>query len=186
MAEKEQDFTNHRWKQHHHDPMGEIDGVRCEVQVWRCEFCNEPLSLPGGVKPPDEACSKRKAVVKEKWVAPIKNKDDEEKSNEKTSSNLRALIYSPRHSSYCDVVPINNIKGLEIDHRNKTWSCNVPGFNYGNKTPLVIGQHDQSMKDYNSGVIGVYDISDNKHLTALPNDWHDIQTAKNTNWHNVD
>lgn len=186
MSKEERDLTLHKWRKHLHEPMGIIDEVICEVQTWRCEFCQKTEKLAGEQRPEEGECPKRKAAVKEKWVAPIKNKDDEIKSNEKTSSNLRALIYSPKHSSYCEVVIINNLKGLEIDHRNKTWSCNVSGFNYGNKTPLAVGQHDQSMKDRSSGVIGIYDVTNDKHLTTLANDWHDVQTAKHTNWNDVD
>lgn len=105
---------------------------------------------------------------------------------EKLPANLVALIYSPSHSSYPEVIPAEDLPGLEIDSEKGIWSYRHPGSKPDNRPPKKIGEYNYFAKESSSGVIGVYDRTNNKHLTSIARDWQATQEAKNINWHNVD
>jgi len=104
---------------------------------------------------------------------------------EKLPENLVALIYCPSHSSYPEVTT-DLIAGLTVNLEKKTWSYKAPGGGQSNRQLKKIGEHDYFAKDNNSGVIGVYDRNNEKHLTSMVRDWHTTQENKHTNWNFVD
>lgn len=69
----------HRWKAYRHDPDGTYDNMRCQVQTWKCEYCQTKLDAPDGRSPKDyeeeTTCTGPQTPLKktEKWSAPIKN-----------------------------------------------------------------------------------------------------------------
>ncbi|MEI7890691.1 MAG: hypothetical protein WCI36_01850 [bacterium] len=104
----------------------------------------------------------------------------------KEMENLVALVYSPKHSSYPEVMAASDIPELEIDLEKGTWAHVTTWSSSQEKQPKKIGEYNYFMKDRSSGVIGVYDQTNSKHLTSMVRDWHDTLEAKNTNWNFVD
>jgi hypothetical protein len=104
---------------------------------------------------------------------------------EKLPNNLIALIYSPQHCSYPEVIN-DFVPGLSIDTEKKTWSYQIPGSQHNAQNPKKFGEHDYFAKENDSGVIGVYDRTNEKHLTSMVRDWHSTQENKHRNWNFVD
>ena len=98
--------------------------------------------------------------------------------------NLVALMFWPHNNIFPKVFSASEIPELEIDLEKRTWmfKCGVQQSQHHKN----IGSSNYFMQQSGFGVIGVYDRTNNEHLSQMNRDWHETQERKNRRWDEVD
>lgn len=63
---------NHTWKEEVFDPHGEYKGMKCMTQTFKCKSCDEQITLPDRVTPPEGVCKDEN--IKSKTTSHTKRK----------------------------------------------------------------------------------------------------------------